>query len=96
MERENEFDVIGQAVADEVGLICSHCDEPIASGDWVQRGMNFIMHAECGCRMIVGSVAHQMKQCTCYGGAWEDDPDLSKRENARLAFECNKRMHGLL
>jgi hypothetical protein len=38
-------------------------------------------------RQLVGSISHQLKKCSCYGGDWEDPPELTKREAARLASE---------
>jgi hypothetical protein len=44
-------------------------------------------HQECMIRSTVGSVAHQMKTCSCYGGTEtdEDDPAMTKRESAKAA-----------
>jgi len=46
-----------------------------------------VIHLECRLRTIVGSASHLLKKCSCYGGQWEDPPELSKREAARLAAE---------
>lgn len=42
-------------------------------------------HLECHVRSIAGSVAHQQKRCSCYGGTGEDDPALTKRQAAEAA-----------
>jgi hypothetical protein len=78
---------------------CLYCDEDVDHGDeaptpfrWIQRpnGMEPI-HEECFFRILVGSVAHQMQACPCYGGTVEDPPSLSKRDAARLAYHHFKR-----
>ena len=68
-----------------VAMNCIHCTEPILPGE--RRHPEDPVHVECIARMVLGSVAHQKRECSCYGGTGEDDPLLSKRENARLAFE---------
>jgi hypothetical protein len=45
------------------------------------------LHFECFARGIIGSVAHQQRRCLCYGGNEEDDPTLTTRENAELAYK---------
>jgi hypothetical protein len=66
---------------------CLYCDEPVINGESVQRinngGDN--LHLECFIRMIVGSIGHQLCQCSCYGGSEEDPPGASRREGARIA-----------
>lgn len=61
--------------------MCQHCNE-IIEGKTSIRGL----HNECAVRLTVGSVAHQTKTCSCYGGDSEDDPTLSKREAALAAY----------
>lgn len=63
--------------------LCLNCDEAILPTDLPSRIQG--LHFECGIRSICGSVAHQRRQCPCYGGTGDDDPTLSRRENARLA-----------
>jgi hypothetical protein len=75
---------------------CLHCAEPIAPGDrgFVMpypdaQGRGVAMHHECFLRTLLGSVSHQRRLCSCYGGT-DDDNDIwprSAREDARLAFE---------
>jgi hypothetical protein len=66
---------------------CMHCDEPFADDD-----CGFILdggpiHQECMIRMIAGSVLHQMKLCSCFGGPYTDRVEgRSKRDDARAAM----------
>ena len=41
-------------------------------------------HIECHLRSILGSVAHQERRCSCYGGT---DHDGSSRDDARALLE---------
>lgn len=66
---------------------CSWCAEPVRA-DEQHRNFLQAMHVECGLRSIVGSVAHQERRCACFGGAEEDNPNLTKRENAQAAMKC--------
>lgn len=72
-----------------VGERCLHCREPIAVGDcgfvqpYVSRSLAF--HRECMLRNLLGSVGHQRKRCSCYGGTEEDPPGMTKRQAALAA-----------
>lgn len=77
-----------------VGESCAHCAEPIAADESgvimpFSCGAEQPMHAECFLRNIFGSVAHQMRTCSCYGGAADDAPAPGQtvREEAALAVE---------
>lgn len=79
-----------------VGEPCSYCEEPIKEGD---RGFTIPIagsdseapyHHPCFIRTIIGSVGHQQKKCSCYGGTEEDPPDMTKREAALAAFVESK------
>lgn len=65
-------------------ITCPHCgeeiriDESAADGAW---------HHECLIRSIAGSAAHQLHECTCYGGTREDPPGMTPRQAAKLAYE---------
>lgn len=85
-----------------VGQPCGWCAEPLRPGDEGlliphlsgDRCGPVPYHAECNLRQVLGSVAHQGRRCSCFGGAFEDDPALSKREAARAAireFERKRR-----
>ena len=74
------------AIAQKNRHLCMHCDEPI---NWIEKihHVDGRMHRECLVRSIAGSVTHQQRRCTCFGGgSGHDDPSLSVRENARAAF----------
>jgi len=80
---------------------CLFCDEaigpqdfglmmPLIGPDSVSRAY---YHRECHLRRIVGSVGHQTKQCSCYGGALDDPPGMTKRQGALAAVELYRRNH---
>jgi len=76
-------------------MTCLYCEEPllphelwfpimsVEEGGAVQR----YQHEECGLRLVAGSAAHQLKECSCFGGDREDPPGMSKRQAAKLAFD---------
>lgn len=74
---------------------CFRCHEPIAPEDsglvmgLVLEGgcASIAYHRECHLRMIVGSLGHQMKRCSCYGGTEEDPPNMTRREAAKAAAD---------
>lgn len=70
---------------------CLYCREPVEPGDSFrvsgQRfdGAEVLLHAECWVRLVVGSVGHMLRRCSCYGGDMDDPPGLSLRDAARQA-----------
>lgn len=42
-------------------------------------------HPNCFLRTILGSLGHQQKKCSCYGGETEDPPEMTLREAADAA-----------
>jgi hypothetical protein len=80
-----------------VGEHCVHCEEPVLDGE---QGFIYAngpaSHRECFMRQITGSVAHQLKQCSCYvpGSTCGDPPELSRREAARQAVAHYHKMLG--
>ena len=71
---------------------CVHCAEHFRETESGIRDYNHMpMHIECFVRLFAGSAAHQLQMCTCYGGTWEDPPELSVHEAARLAFDIASR-----
>jgi hypothetical protein len=78
-----------------VGQLCLYCVEPIAEGDLgveqpylsLEGETTVVQHRECFLRSIFGSVGHQKKTCSCYGGTEEDPPGLTTREAAKAAAE---------
>ena len=83
----------GEQVPAPIGAPCLHCQEPIQFEDsgLLMPGMTNgwrmpdPIHLECLLCTVYGSVSHQRGTCRCFGGSGEDDPALSKRENARRA-----------
>ena len=72
---------------------CARCGELIRSTDSgfavpvLGEPLLAAYHRACFLRGITGSVAHQKKQCSCFGGAGEDDPSLSPRQAAEAAVK---------
>jgi hypothetical protein len=66
---------------------CPYCDEALRDGEPVIYGASQGFHRECFIRMIAGSAAHQLGECSCCGGNREDPPGVSRREAAKLAYE---------
>lgn len=75
-------------------VLCLWCEEPIEDDEPRQlvvaieadqtasvRGH----HAECAIRLAVGSLGHQRRACSCYGGTEEDPPGVPRRVAARAA-----------
>jgi hypothetical protein len=66
-----------------LGVECVYCLEAIKEGDMgTITGAGQAMHYECGMRGIVGSLAHQLQKCQCFGGDGEDPPGMSVRQAA--------------
>lgn len=89
------------------GVTCERCGEGFAPSDYGTI-IPFIEasgsarpayeHRECTLRGIVGSVGHQLRECGCFGGTYDDPPGLTKREAARAAvelYESNQHAIGL-
>lgn len=82
-------------------MVCDYCGESVLLGepsetlpllgDPTRTTVTF--HLACQLRQVVGSVGHQLKRCTCYGGTEEDPPGLTKREAAKLAGATFERLH---
>ncbi len=75
-------------------MTCAHCHEPILPDDEYTPVIGADLHRECLVRMTNGSAAHQQRRkqglrCGAEIGQVElcdDDPLLSKRDQARAAF----------
>lgn len=52
------------------------------------------VHLDCFLREVIGSVGHQTKQCSCFGGSLEDPLGMSKREAAKAAVELFNQFRG--
>jgi len=75
------------------GELCFHCDEPIEKSDNGFIGsFGEPPQAKLCPRSILGSVGHQNKTCSCFGGMDEDPVGMSKREAAKAAYQvyCKK------
>jgi hypothetical protein len=80
-----------------VGMHCFHCNEMIAADDsgvvmqWfdADSASSIAFHRECQLRNVFGSVGHQLKRCTCFGGTDEDDDPvgMTPRQAAVAAVE---------
>lgn len=77
-----------------IGKLCVYCHEAIAEGDagTLDRAGK-VIHHECLMRSIVGSVGHQRKRCSCYGGTEEDPQGMTRREAARAATELWEKLN---
>lgn len=81
-----------------VGKSCSWCEEVVVEGD---RGVilpsipegKTLYHLECFLRQITGSVGHQRKTCSCFGGREEDPKGMTLREAARAAVDEFRKTH---
>lgn len=74
-----------------VGQECMHCHEAIKEGDvgTMQHfnGALVPLHHECALRGIAGSVGHQRKLCSCFGGTEEDPEGMTTRQAAIAAAD---------
>lgn len=84
-----------------VGELCAHCAEKIEDGDGgILSPMGRLVdgelvvtsepwHAECWVRSLMGSAAHIAGRCSCFvpGASENDDPNLTKRQAAVVAYE---------
>lgn len=73
-------------------LLCNRCGEGFAPGDFGRTDIQIsdepyciAEHRECYLRGIYGSVGHQQQRCPCFGGTYEDPPDMTPRQAARAA-----------
>lgn len=78
-------------------MMCAWCDEPVSVDEYEDGPLRDLplanFHLECNVRAVVGSAAHQLHECHCYGGTREDPPGMSKRDAAKLAFETWHQLH---
>lgn len=65
--------------------LCAWCDEPILDGEKRAPNHRQPTHYECGLRGAIGSLGHQRKLCSCYGGTEEDPPGMTRRQAAVAA-----------
>ena len=69
-------------------LTCGYCDERIFDNESYIDTHTRQFHRECIVRMVVGSAAHQLRECPCYGGLRGDPLGMSLREAARLSADA--------
>jgi hypothetical protein len=69
---------------------CVYCKEPVLPGETLPLdAVPFLqnVHRECAIRMVIGSAAHQLGDCSCAGNTREDPPGMTIRQAARLAAD---------
>lgn len=68
---------------------CAYCGEVLFGNERNPNTPLLDMHAACGFRSIIGSLAHLQGRCGCYvaGSGAHDPPGLSRRAAAEAAFE---------
>jgi hypothetical protein len=66
---------------------CPYCSEPLLPDEPVTDFARQWHHRECAVRQIAGSAAHQLGECSCYGGTREDPPQMTLRQAAQLAYD---------
>jgi hypothetical protein len=64
-------------------MICQWCEESIDPDQLMHPAGN--VHMECMMRMVAGSVGHQQRRCSCFGGTEDDPPGMTKHEAAWAA-----------
>lgn len=73
-------------IATPVGAICELCHEAVKEGDIGHSSKHGgVTHYECLIRSAVGSVGHQKRLCSCYGGTEDDPPGMTPRQAAIAA-----------
>lgn len=75
---------------------CMHCGEDVRDGEPARdMPIHYLcgareverIHLECALRMVVGSVGHQLRECSCFGGTRDDPEGMTRREAARAACD---------
>lgn len=90
-----------EKVETPVGEACSWCLELIAPEDSGIVMMHFDglrssrrpIHLECDARMLIGSLAHLQRRCSCFTGCKEAPLGMTKREEARRVWAAMKPQH---
>lgn len=68
-------------------MLCDYCEEEVTPDEVTEQRLNGKpVHAECIFRAISGSAAHQLRECSCFGGTRHDPPGMTRRESAKLAL----------
>ncbi|HEX4138337.1 MAG TPA: hypothetical protein VHY84_27250 [Bryobacteraceae bacterium] len=67
---------------------CQYCEEPVSPGEVFPDFPSLQdVHCECAIRMFLGSAAHQLRECACFGGMRGDPPGMTRRQAAILAYD---------
>lgn len=74
-------------------MTCAYCEEEIKPGEEAPHVFGDQFHKECLFRMTAGSLGHQKKLCTCYGGKEGDPAGLTKRQAAQAALTYWQEQH---
>jgi hypothetical protein len=74
-------------------LLCAHCEEPIRDGEEAIECPT--LHIECSARLVIGSLAHVLRRCSCYvpGSTENDPPHISKRRAAQAVLAVSRLAH---
>jgi hypothetical protein len=93
--RSHSWRFIATWLGNDQGLIlCAYCEEELVQPphECFYETVLLDCHEEYAVRMLVGSAAHQLKECSCFvqDGARHDPPGVSPREAAKLAFDVFK------
>lgn len=68
--------------------ICQWCKEEVLADEESKIKLDSgKLHEDCAIRLFTGSVGHQLKKCSCYGGSEEDPIGLTARQAAKKAAE---------
>ena len=87
-------------IATPVGFVCPWCaeatvmtDNGVMLSDWRDDEPVQVIHRECFRRMLLGSIAHIERRCSCSvpGSTESDPPEMTKREAAKLVDDWAER-----
>ena len=70
--------------------VCKYCNDSVLPDEPQVTIANAILHHECGVRMAVGSVGHQLGACPHYGRIDASEAGKTLREGARAAFSHHR------
>jgi hypothetical protein len=69
-------------------MTCDYCGEEVLVEEIYGTLNDKPTHQECLFRLVSGSAAHVLKECSCFGGSRSDPPGLTPRQAAKLALEA--------
>lgn len=82
----------GPSAGKTSALVCAYCGEEILPGESADN-QGADLHRECLFRGVAGSVGHQLKKCSCYGGTEGDPPGMTPRQAAQAALNLYRALH---